>query len=120
MRIQLIDERSLPIETIECDFDSIMIEAEEKGGAPFFNAIKLIEKLIKTKGSFLVEESYHGSAGKYLRKYAAFGYVKDPLTVMVKKEREGLPAMINTLSNSFEEVITLPNDEFHKRYERLV
>ena len=120
MKIQLIDEQSRPIKVVECDFDSIMIEAEEKGGEPFSNAIKLIGNLINTKGNFQIEENYHGSVGKYLRKYAAFGYIQEPLTVMVKKVREGLPTMTKTLSDSFEEVITLPNKELQKRYERLV
>ncbi|HDX9563410.1 TPA: AAA family ATPase [Bacillus thuringiensis] len=120
MKIKIVDTYGHPIKEMDHNFDSIMLEAEEKGGDPFFNAIEWIGNSIRKNEGFQIDESCHSNINKYLRKYAAFGYVKEPLIITAKKEVRDIPIMLDIASTNFEEIITFPNDTFQQRYNRLV
>ena len=84
MKIKIVDTYGHPIKEMDHNFDSIMLEAEEKGETPF-NAIEWIGNSIRKNEGFQIDESCHSNINKYLRKYAAFGYVKEPLIITAKR-----------------------------------
>lgn len=120
MEIKLKNEKGTVIKTFDYDFDHLMIEAEEQNGDAFFNALKVIERIIKMKENLEFVNNSTSHIVRYLKSYAAFGYAREPLVISVRKISKGSDNMIDITSTTFEEVITLPNEEFQNRYDRLV
>ncbi|MEM5604242.1 hypothetical protein AAHB51_05580 [Bacillus cereus] len=116
MKIKLVDKYGRQLEEVEYEFDSIMLE----GGNSFSNAIEWIKNTIRENKGFQIDESCYSNMNKYLRKYAAFGYVDQPLTINVEKEMGKALVMNDITATSFEEVIHLPAKDLSKRYNRLV
>ncbi|WP_438298448.1 AAA family ATPase [Sporosarcina sp. FA15] len=119
MNINLTDEKGHLVQEFEYDFDAMMMKAESQSGNAFSNAVQVIEQSIKEKG-YLKNASTPSNIIKYLKSFAAFGYAEKPLVISVKKINERSAAMIDTASTTFEEIISLPNEELQKRYNRLV
>jgi AAA+ superfamily predicted ATPase len=118
MLIHLMNGQANLLKKIEVDFDWLMTEAEKMSGDAFHNAITVIENETFS-GSFQINENSHMDVRKYLNKLAAFGYAKEPLIITVQSVKEETPVK-HMPSNSFEKVVELPNQEYKKRFDRLV
>ena len=119
MNIQVVN-KGKNIGTIRCDFDSIMLEAETRGRDVFFEAIGVLEQFIsKNFQGYKLLESGSEVIQKYLRKFAALGYIETPLYVDVQRT-EVVNPMIDISVTSFEEVVSFPNSQFKERYDRLI
>jgi len=120
MDVNLISEKGQVIDNYEIDFDTLMTAAEERGGDTFSNAVHLLEESIKAKGNYQYGSTPAILIVKYLKKFAAFGQVKEPLVIKVNKRSEDRASMVDILNTAFEEMIAYPNDNFQNRYDRLV
>ena len=119
MLIHFLNEQTKLLNKIEVDFDWLMTEAEKMSGDAFHNAIKVIENETLS-GSFRILENSQVDVRKYLNQLAAFGDAKEPLIITVQSVKGGKTPVKHITSNSFEEVVELPNQEYRKRFEHLV
>lgn len=119
MLIHLMNGQAKLLKKIEVDFDWLMTEAEKMSGDSFYNAIKVLENET-LGGGFQINENSHVDVRKFLNQFAVFGYAKEPLIITVHSVKEEKIPVKHIKSNSFEEVVELPNQEYRKRYERLV
>ena len=124
MQITLLDERSETSRKIQCDFEAILMQAEQMGGDIVKYFISLLEEQI---GYNLTEPAKHTAASS-VRRFMALGELEEPLVLRVKgkikeprlNETRGLDMLINSETLSFEEVVTFPDRQYQERYERLV
>lgn len=119
MNIELIDKKNKRVGQLEIDFDLLMTEADQMSGETFGKAVEIIKGLIQRKEDWQFEDGTEPLINKYLRKFAAFGYSKEPLVIKVK-EGKGEQPVLDFTAHSFEEVVKLPNQRFQDRYDRLV
>lgn len=119
MLLHLINEQCKLIKKIEVDFDWLMTESEKMSGDAFYNGIKVLENVTFGE-SFQIVENSRLDITKYLNKFAAFGYAKEPLKIMVRSVKEEKIMVKHIISDSFEEIIELPNQEYKDRFGRLV
>lgn len=117
--IHLINGQAKLLKKIEVDFDWLMTEAEKMSGDAFHNAIEVLEKETLS-GSFQINENSHLDVRKYLNRFVAFGYSKEPLKITVQSVKEEMTMVKPINSDSFEEVVELPNQEYRERFNRLV
>ncbi len=119
MLIHLMNKQAKLLKKVEVDFDWLMTEAEKVSGDAFHNAIEILENET-FGGSFQIIENSRLDVRKYLNKFAAFGYAKEPLLIPVQPVKEEKKLVKHITSDSFEEVVELPNKEYKERFDRLV
>lgn len=119
MLLHLLSDKAKFLKKVDVDFDWLMTKAEKMSGDAFHNAIEILEEET-LGGTFQINENSHTDVRKYLNKFAAFGYAKDPLLITVQPVKEERKLVKHIISNSFEEVVELPNKEYKERLDRLV
>ncbi|MCZ7519746.1 ATP-binding protein [Bacillus pacificus] len=119
MLIELIDGKEKLIKKLEIDFEWLMLEAEKVKGDIFHNAIKVLENKMQGEG-FQIQERFYLDVQKYLQKYTALGYAKEPFKIRVQPVKGEKKSVKCAISNNFEEIVELPNKDYEKRFERLV
>lgn len=108
------------VEKIKCSFDDLMKESDGISENAFIQAVKTLESIIKQKWNYQISLITTDYVKKYLKKYAAFGYVKEPLIINVTKLSEDNLMKIDIGQTAFEEIIAFPNSSYKDRYDRLV
>lgn len=115
VKVILVDDQHNRVGQIECDLESIILEAEQNKGDVICSSILLMEEHIGYK----ITESSKQTIENYIRKFMAMGEFKTPLIVQIKNERRN-KLKPDRVTSGFEEVIAFPNKQYEERYNRLV
>lgn len=120
VNILVKDEKLTLQKRLAIDLEEILEAADTMTGEVFDSAVTLIEEHIQLQfPRSSVKESCRDEIRNWLKEYAALGQVKKDLTVVIVPNKGGISKM-NVDTSIFEEVVSVPESDIQKRYQRLV